>query len=98
VPRRPFRFHPAAEAELEEAAAWYEERRAGLGADFIAATRAKVDEILEMPHRFQQVSGARRAALDQFPYMIVYREVAHAVIEIVAVAHFRRRPGYWSRR
>jgi plasmid stabilization system protein ParE len=96
--RRGFRFHPEAEAELEAAAEWYEERRAGLGADFIASARAKVDEILDLPRRFPMVAGTRRAGLDRFPYVIVYRELATAEVEIVAVAHVRRRPGYWSRR
>ena len=33
----------------------------------------------------------------RFPYLIVYRVTASA-IQVVAVAHARRRPGYWKTR
>jgi plasmid stabilization system protein ParE len=97
VDARAFRFHPAAEEELEEAAGWYEERQAGLGADFIGAVRSKIGMILEAPGRWAIRSGTRRVLLGQFPYAIVYRELGDEV-EIVAVAHLRRRPTYWSKR
>jgi hypothetical protein len=32
-----------------------------------------------------------------FPYLVVYRVGAHDLL-IVAVAHAKRRPGYWARR
>ena len=94
---RPFRFHPAAEEELEEAAEWYEERNAGLGGDFIAAVRSRIEMMLEAPYRWPMRNGTRRVLLGRFPYAIVYREVDDDV-EIVAIAHFRRRPTYWSKR
>ena len=75
VAARPFGFHPAAEAELEEAAEWYEERNAGLGGDFIAAVRSRIEMILEAPGRWPMRNGTRRVLLGRFPYAIVYREV-----------------------
>ena len=92
------RFNPEAAAELEASASWYEERRPGLGAEFADAVLRKVDEIAEAPHRWRAVRGARRALLSRFPYAIVYREVSEELIEIVAVAHVRRRAGYWADR
>lgn len=41
--------------------------------------------------------GTRRYHLRRYPYRLVYRVVAEAV-QIVAVQHDRRRPGYWRRR
>jgi plasmid stabilization system protein ParE len=98
VAARRFRFHPAAELELTEAADWYEERRAGLGAELVASVRGKVEEIIEAPGRWRAVGDTRRAPLGRFPYVIVYRELPQNEIEIVAIAHYRRRPNYWARR
>jgi toxin ParE1/3/4 len=100
VAGRPFRFHPRASAELEAAAAWYDERRPGLGAEFIAAVRSKVREVLLAPERWPLVKGTRRVLVRRFPYAIVYREVpgSGGMVEIVAVAHVRRRPRCWGGR
>ena len=98
VPASSFRFHPAAEAELTEAAEWYEARRAGLAADFVDTVRVKIFDLLDAPQRWRLVNGTRRVLLGRFPFAIVYRELEGDEIEIVAVAHLKRRPKYWSRR
>jgi hypothetical protein len=33
----------------------------------------------------------------RFPYLVVYREVSTG-LQVIAVAHGRRRPGYWKNR
>jgi plasmid stabilization system protein ParE len=91
-------FNPLAEAELQDAAAWYEDRLVGLGARFLAAVRHKTDEILESPTRWPLARGTRRVLMGRYPYAIVYREVSTDAVEIVAVAHVKRRPGYWANR
>jgi plasmid stabilization system protein ParE len=93
-----FRFHPAAEAELDEAAQWYDERQRGLGFEFLSTVRAKLTSLLQAPERWSLVHGTRRVLLGRFPYAIVYRQVSEDELEIVAVAHYRRRPKYWARR
>jgi len=98
VPARRFRFHPAAEGELDEAAQWYEERQGGLGVEFLSSVRMKIASLLHAPERWRLVHGTRRVLLGRFPYAIVYREVSEDELEIVAVAHYRRRPKYWARR
>ncbi|MGH8701418.1 MAG: type II toxin-antitoxin system RelE/ParE family toxin, partial [Burkholderiales bacterium] len=40
---------------------------------------------------------ARRILLNRFPYSVVYRTSSDEII-VIAVAHQRRRPGYWRRR
>lgn len=87
-----------AEAELQDAATWYDERSPGLGLRFVEAVRAKTREIIETPHRWALAAGTRRVLMGRFPYALVYREVSDIEIEIVAVAHLKRRPGYWSGR
>jgi hypothetical protein len=86
-----------AEAELQDAAAWYDERSPGLGLRFVLAVRKKSDEILEAPERWPLSAGSRRVLLGRFPYALVYRETAEE-IEIIAVAHLKRQVSYWSRR
>ena len=98
MPASTFRFIPAAELELEEAAQWYEERREGLGLEFLTVVREKVFALMEAPDRWRLINGTRRALLEGFPYAVVYREFSDDELEIVAVAHLRRRPKYWANR
>ena len=95
---RRLRFNPLAEAELQDAASWYEDRKAGLGARFIAAIRHRAGEIVESPRRWSVMGGVRRVLLGPSPYAIVYREISDDEIEIVAIAHLKRRQGYWAQR
>jgi hypothetical protein len=86
--------------EAVEAAAWYEQERAGLGQDFAAALEAILELIEEgviplapLPGA-AGASGARRIMLRRFPYDVIVHEALGETL-IVAVAHQSRRPGYW---
>ena len=98
MPASSYRFHPAAEAELQEASDWYEDHREGLGLDFLDAVRRKIFQVLENPQLWREFERTRRVLVGRFPYVLVYRETTPDEIEIIAVAHFKRRPQYWSRR
>jgi hypothetical protein len=98
VAARRFRFHAEADAELGAAADWYERRRAGLGLVFLAAVRHRIDQILESPYRWRLVRGTRRALVGSLPYAVGYGEANESEIEVVAVAHLKRKAGYWRRR
>jgi len=100
---KPLLTEPEASSELEDAAWWFEGRRPGLGQTFLAAVHASVERIVSFPR-----SGAlapqvppdleiRRVLVKRFPYHVVYLEMADA-IRILAVAHDRRKPGYWLAR
>jgi plasmid stabilization system protein ParE len=57
-----------------------------------------ITRISEHPEQFPFFEfGTRRAVLRRFPFVIVFRDTAERV-EIIAVAHGRRRPGYWQDR
>ena len=89
---------PAAE-ELAAAVAWYEERRAGLGAEFYDAVVRTIDRIAEMPEAgspFRDLK-ARRMLVMGFPYQVVYR-IDSDDIRVIAFAHLKRRPGFWRHR
>ena len=88
------RFHPEAAIEVEAAIEWYRARSVRAGNEFIGELDQAIGEILQSPTRWRCVFGPwRRYVLHRFPFLIVYRE-ASAGIEIVAVAHGRRQPGY----
>ena len=91
-------FHPEAEAELEDAALFYESRMPGLGKSFAAEVERTIYLIREFPDAGSPAGPTRRRVLvSRFPYSVVYRHDAESVI-ILAVAHQRRSPGYWRQR
>jgi hypothetical protein len=95
---KPFTIHADAEAELRAATDEYEQRRAGLGADFLAEFEAALERVRVSPLLYAaDESGARHCPLHRFPYALVYLDLEDRVW-IAAAAHQRRRPGYWSRR
>jgi plasmid stabilization system protein ParE len=94
------RILPEAEEELAEAAAWYEARRAGLGVDRIAFVDHAFEEIADAPlacELWHEDRPYRRKIPTRFPYVIFFRVDANTVV-IMAVAHSKRRPGYWADR
>jgi hypothetical protein len=91
-------FHPDAADELEEAGLFYESRMAGLGRSFAAEIERTLFLLTQYPSAgAADDSGCRRVPIARFPYSIVYRQ-QQDIILVVAVAHQRRRPGYWRRR
>ncbi len=99
---RGWRYHREAERELIETAQWYEERRAGLGGEFIEAVTTALELVREdrlpgFKARESKRDHVRKVLMGRFPYLLVLdvREEHRAVL---AVAHDRRRPGYWKAR
>lgn len=86
-----------AEADIREAALWYESQRPGLGSEFTLRFDALVERIAESPLQCPEIgSGVRRALLGRFPYA-VYFVVAPSPV-IIAVLHQRRHPDTWKQR
>ena len=91
---------PAAQDEIAEAIDWYELRRPGLGVEFLGAVDLALRAIADAPDRYpawQENQRYRRLVLDRFPYAVFFH-LTGTVPEVVAVAHARRRPGYWLNR
>jgi toxin ParE1/3/4 len=92
------RLHPAAELEIEAAAEFYALQSSRLVVDFINEIEAAFAAIRELPLAGSPDRvGVRRHYLHRFPFTIVY-EVTAVSILVLAVAHQRRRPGYWTQR
>jgi len=92
------RFLKPAEAELEEAVAYFDEQRPGLGDRFEQDLQSTVTFITDRPLSGKpQTKLVRMFRLRTFRYNVVY-VVDRDEVVIVAVAHHRRRPGYWLSR
>jgi len=92
------RLHPLAADEAEGARAWYLARNSTVADAFLLELDAAVASIAEGPWRWPRIHGRfRRYLLHKFPFSVVYLERPD-FIEVVAVAHHRRKPGYWSKR
>jgi plasmid stabilization system protein ParE len=87
-----------AEADIAEAAIWYERRRSGLGAEFVRSIDDCLALISKQPDIFPVVYRQARMALPRkFPYLVIYR-VSSESITIVAVIHGSRNPSRWKSR
>jgi toxin ParE1/3/4 len=93
-----FRFHPEAREEFRDAARWYRARDRRASSDFRVAVSSAVRVIAEVPQRWPKyLYGTRRLVVQRFPFSIVYLDDPE-LVTIIAVAHSKRRPGYWKDR
>lgn len=97
------RFEDEADTEYRHAGRWYEGRRTGLGLEFFDAVDAAVSQTVALPRsgvrvpRVPRDLPVRRIPVKRFPYHVIYLET-EARIRVLAVAHDRRKPGYWKSR
>lgn len=92
------KLHPEARAELIEARNWYHDRSALSSVAFSHALDRAIFRIRESPDSFPVADhGTRKFVLQRFPFNVFYR-ISKVEIVVVAVAHQKRRPGYWSGR
>lgn len=93
----------AAESEIRHYLQWYEAERSGLADRLWNEIQDVVRVISDRPAagsvvpRIRGVTGVRRFPLRRFPFFVIYREFDD-YLELVALAHHRRRPKYWRSR
>ena len=91
-------LHPEAVAEARAAREWYEERSAVAASRFVVELEHALERINDSPESWPPyLHGTRRYLLRHYPYQVVYR-VAGDRVQVIAIAHARRRPGYWRYR
>ena len=98
--RRAARISEAASDELTDAVRWYEAQRPGLGAELFDAVTATIETIetqAEIGTAAYPDPQTRRVLVVRFPYQVVYRLDQDEIV-VVAIAHLKRRPGYWQHR
>ncbi|MCU1245809.1 MAG: hypothetical protein JWN02_1719 [Acidobacteria bacterium] len=92
------RFLRPAEVEVDQAIRYFDDQREGLGNRFEQDLIRAVTAITKWPLRGVRIGDrVRKFRLRTFRYNVIYLVEDPEVI-IVAVAHHRRRPGYWRRR
>ena len=91
-------FRQRAIAEIDEAAAWYEDQRAGLGLEFTNAVSSSIEQIKKNPLQYQRVfKDGRRAVVARFHFNLIYL-VTEDQIVVVACLHGHREPRRWMDR
>jgi plasmid stabilization system protein ParE len=92
------RWHGEARAEADAAAAFYNEKQAGLAQRFLDDIEEALHRIQRHPYAYRLIEGdIRKCRVTHFPYGIIYRTRTDT-IEIITVMHLRRSPGYWKQR
>ncbi|MBI4822998.1 MAG: type II toxin-antitoxin system RelE/ParE family toxin [Nitrospirae bacterium] len=83
---------PEAEDDLKEAFFWYENKRTGLGHDFLLQVDAGINFINRNPEIHPiEYKGTRKHVIKRFPYKIIYLIEEEKII-ILAVIHGKRNP------
>lgn len=92
------RFLEPAETEVDEAVAYFDAQREGLGDRFEQDLLYAVTFVQQHPLSGKKLTErVRKFRLRTFPYDLIYAVDADEIV-IVAAAHHRRRPGYWRGR
>lgn len=93
-----FEFHPEAVFEARDAYTWYASRSRKAADGFLASLEAAQDRVLSDPDMWpQHLAGTQICDLDRYPFGLVFLQLPTVIIGL-AVAHHKRRPGYWRNR
>jgi toxin ParE1/3/4 len=94
----PVELHPLAIAEARAARRWYARRSPEAAERFVAELDRAIDAIGSNPAICPSyLHGTRVRRLRRFPYLVIFRQTTTA-LQVLAVAHGKRRPGYWKKR
>lgn len=94
----PLQIRQEAETDLEQGRDWYEEKKPGLGDEFLECVEKALERIHDMPELYAPgYRGVRRCKVRRFPYVIYFRLSADR-IEVIAIIHASRNPGIWKSR
>jgi len=92
------RLLESAQAELDDAIAWYASQAPGLGDAFLIETLKTLKLIEQYPKAWHPLTQqVRRCRLRRFPYSVIYAQEGSELL-VLAVAHQHRKPGYWRTR
>jgi plasmid stabilization system protein ParE len=92
-------FHRLAVQDFVQARRAYARQDPRVEARFVAAVQGAITRAEANPHLGSPTHGSYYwVRTRRFPYFLYYEVVAPDLIRFYAVAHARRRPGYWLRR
>ncbi|OGA55841.1 MAG: hypothetical protein A3F74_01875 [Betaproteobacteria bacterium RIFCSPLOWO2_12_FULL_62_58] len=88
-------YHPLTITDLNNAVAYYNQQRPGLGDEFRTEVHAAIERVCGNPSQHAIVErGIRRGFVHRFPYSILFRLSNEETIRILVIRHHRRRPGF----
>lgn len=91
-------FHRAATTEFIDASEWYENKRIGLGREFILEIERCVMLAAKHPRHYAIIhKDIRRVIASRFPYSVYFRHEEHRIL-VLAVFHSKRNPNVWQTR
>lgn len=94
----PVRLHPEAKSDLDEAIKWYSEKDKSIAIDFVVKRRETLNRIAQLPQMPQAVyRDVRKAAVQRFPYVVVYQAAQDEVI-VISITHTARHDDFWKSR
>jgi toxin ParE1/3/4 len=89
---KPLQLLPVAEAELDDATDWYEQRQPGLGSAFVVRVEELFRRITNNPRMNPAVyKEVRKAKVIRFPYVVLYKDQPTEVL-VISVFHTSRDP------
>lgn len=89
---------PEAENDVLEAYSWYEQQRAGLGAEFLNCVDARIQGLKRHPEMYRSVyKNYRRGLVRRFPFAVFYEYAGDSVM-VYAVFHTSADPNKWRLR
>jgi plasmid stabilization system protein ParE len=92
------KLHPGAQQDIKAAHEYYVEAESvSLAMEFRAELENAFERIERFPRTWPNRLGARRYIMRRFPFSVFY-EIEGQDIAVIAVAHHKRRPGYWKGR
>ncbi len=84
--------------DLDIAFTWYNQIHVELANDLVFRFKEALSKIQHNPFLSQNLShGFRKVNLHRFPYKLIF-EIKETEIIVVALAHHKRKPGYWKNR
>lgn len=94
----PPKFDPDARTEFLAAIRYYEDYRPGLGRRFRDAVEVAISKACETPLCYRVLRAPfRRCLVQKFPYSVIF-SIERDHLLVIAVAHAKRKPGYWGDR
>ena len=89
-----FRMLPIARREMLRAGRKYDGDAPGTGDRFLIAVGEAFRGIVAFPLAQPSFLHCRKMLLGKFPFAVIY-VVSDDLVLVIAVAHGKRRPGYW---
>lgn len=91
-------LHPAALQELLYSGRYYAKISKRVSQHFREEVEVALEDIRRHPEQYREVKkGFRIRILKKYPFSIIYN-FERGMVCVYAIAHHKRRPGYWSNR